>query len=158
MSLIVRSMRTKRPSSGARPERHSLSTLMRSTSIRRGSARFATDSVMSDARRSEVWLLDFGEPLGNEQGWQRPALIVSSDEWNRHASVVTVLPLTRTKHDLPTRVEIEADPRNGLADTSYARCEDIRSVSERRLVRRVGGVDLRVMHSLSRVIRTFLEL
>lgn len=113
---------------------------------------------MTDARRGEVWLLDFGESLGNEQGWQRPALVVSSDEWNRHASVVTVLPLTRTKHDLPTRVEIGAGPRNGLTDTSYARCEDIRSVSERRLVRRVGIVDLTAMHSLGRVIRTFLEL
>ena len=64
--------------------------------------------MTSDARRSEVWLLDFGEPMGHEQGWQRPALIVSSDEWNRHATVLTVLPLTRNKHDLPTRVEIEA--------------------------------------------------
>lgn len=103
-------------------------------------------------------LLDFGEPLGHEQGWERPALIVSSDEWNRHASVLTVLPLTHTKHDLPTRVEIEPDSRNGLIDTSYARCEDIRSVSQRRLVRRVGIVDLMVMDSLRRVLRTFLEL
>ena len=114
--------------------------------------------MTSDARRSEVWLLDFGEPMGHEQGWQRPALIVSSDEWNRHATVLTVLPLTRTKHDLPTRVEIEADRKNGLTDTCYARCEDIRSVSERRLVHRVGAVDLAVMHSLGRVLRTFLEL
>lgn len=103
-------------------------------------------------------MLDFGAPLGREQGWQRPALIVSSDEWNRHASVLTVLPLTRTKHELPTRVEIEGESRNGRTDTSYACCEDIRSVSERRLVRRVGIVDLPVMDSLRRVLRTFLEL
>jgi mRNA interferase MazF len=103
-------------------------------------------------------MLDFGEPLGHEQGWQRPALIVSSDEWNRHATVLTVLPLTRTKHDLPTRVEIEPDRRNGLNQTSYARCEDIRSVSDVRLVRRIGSVDLAVVRAAARVIRTFLEL
>lgn len=114
--------------------------------------------MTSDARRGEVWLLDFGEPMGHEQGWQRPGLVVSSDEWNRHANVLTVLPMTRTKHDLPTRVEIEADRRNGLTDTCYARCEDIRAVSDYRLVHRVGTVDLAVMHSLGRVLRTFLEL
>lgn len=113
---------------------------------------------MTDARRGEVWLLDFGEPLGHEQGWQRPALLVSSDEWNRHASVVTVLPLTRTKHGLPTRIEIEPDQRNGLTETSYARCEDIRSVSEQRLVYRLGAVDLTVLNAIGRVIRRFLEV
>lgn len=113
--------------------------------------------MTSDARRGEVWLLDLGEPMVHEQEWQRPALIVSSDEWNRHAQVRTVLPLTRTKHHLPTRVEIEADRMNGLTDTCL-RCEDIRSVSERRLVHRVGLVDLAVMHSLGCVLRTFLEL
>lgn len=117
-----------------------------------------TASLVTEARRGETWLLDFGEPIGHEQGWQRPGLVVSSDQWNRHAGVVTVLPLTRTSHDLPTRIEIEPDSANGLGERSYARCEDIRSVSERRLVHRLGAVDLVVMHSVGRVLRTFLEI
>lgn len=113
---------------------------------------------MTNARRGEIWLLDFGEPIGHEQGFQRPALIMSSDEWNKHASVVTVIPLGRSKHDLPTRIEIEPDKTNALAAVSYARCEDIRSVSETRLVHRVGEVDMVVMHSLGTVLRRFLEI
>ena len=113
---------------------------------------------MGDARRGEIWLLDLGEPIGHEQGWQRPVLVVSSDEWNRHAETVTVLPLTRTRHGLPTRVELEPNPHNGLTDGSYARCEDIRSVSDRRLVRRLGVSDDVVMHVIGRTIRTFLEV
>lgn len=103
-------------------------------------------------------MLDLGEPVGHEQGWHRPALVVSSDEWNRHANVVTVLPITRTKHELPTRVEIESGSRTGLTETSYARSEDIRSVSDRRLVRRMGIVDIVTMSALGRVLRTFLEI
>jgi len=114
--------------------------------------------MATEARRGEVWLLDLGEPMGHGQGWQRPGLIMSSDEWNRHANVVTVLPITRTKNELPTRVEIELGPRTGLRETSYARCEDIRSVSDRRLVRRMGAVDLVAMSALGRVLRTFLEI
>ncbi len=97
-------------------------------------------STVADARRGEIWLLDLGEPIGHEQGWQRPALVVSSD------------------HGLPTRVEVEATDVNGLAETSYARCEDIRSVSERRLVHRVGVCDGLVMLGVGRVLRTFLDV
>lgn len=113
---------------------------------------------MAEARRGELWQLDLGDPIGHEQGGRRPALVVSSDQWNRYAATLIVLPLTRTKHDLPTRIEIEPDVANGLTDVSYARCEDVRSVSERRLVRRQGAVDDLVMLSVARVLRLFLEL
>lgn len=113
---------------------------------------------MAEARRGEIWLIDLGEPLGHEQGWQRPALVVSSDEWNRHASTTTVLPLTPTRHGLPTRVEIEPTAKNGLRETSYARCEDIRLVSERRLVQHIGFGDPLVMLAVGRILRTFLEI
>jgi mRNA interferase MazF len=113
---------------------------------------------VSEARRGELWFLDLGEPLGSEQGWQRPALVISSDQWNRHASTLTVVPLTRTKHGLPTRVEIEADQPHGLSETSYACCEGIRSVSERRLVHRLGEVDLATMLHVARTLRMFLEI
>ena len=117
-----------------------------------------TASTMGEARRGDLWLLHFGDPVGREQGWTRPALVVSSDNWNRHAQTLVVLPLTRTKHDLPTRIEIEPDRGNGLDETSYARCEDIRSVSEGRLLRRLGTVDAIVMASVGHVVRIFLEL
>ena len=102
-------------------------------------------------------MLDFGEPMGHEQGWTRPALVVSSDHWNRHASTLTVLPLTRTRHDLPTRVEIEPNLANRLDEVSYARCEDIRSISERRLVHVLGRVDSLVMAAVTRTLGRFLE-
>jgi len=103
-------------------------------------------------------MLDLGEPVGHEQGWHRPALVVSSDEWNRHASTLTVIPLTRTRHGFPSRVEIEPSAENGLDATSYARCEDTRSVSDRRLVHMLGHVDDLVMNQVGRVLRTVLEL
>ncbi|CAN5343479.1 hypothetical protein BH24ACT9_BH24ACT9_18100 [soil metagenome] len=57
-----------------------------------------------------------------------------------------------------TRVEIEPDPHNGLDETSYARCEDIRSVSQRRLLHRRGHVDDVVLFLVARIIRTLLEV
>ena len=103
-------------------------------------------------------MLDLGEPVGHEQGWDRPALVISSDHWNEHASTLTVLPLTRTQHGLLTRVEIEPSGINGLHGISYARCEDIRSVSDRRLMHRLGSVPFSDMHRIERVLRIFLEV
>ncbi len=112
---------------------------------------------MTEARRGQIWLVDFGVPVGNEQGKVRPALVVSSDDWNHHASILTVLPFTRTQHGYPTRVEVESSADNGLEATSYARCEDIRSISERRLVRSLGRIDDLIMLTVSRTMRLFLD-
>ena len=53
-------------------------------------------------RRGEVWLVDFGEPVGHEQGWKRQAVLLSSDHLNDSAaSLVIVVPVTRNRGGLP---------------------------------------------------------
>lgn len=131
---------------------------MAPSTTRGGTPRSATGSLMADPRRGEIWLVDLGAPEGHEQGWRRPALVVSSDHWNRHANTLTVLPLTRNSAGFPTRVEIEPGPRNGLQTASYARCEDIRAIHNSRLTARLGSVGLAEMQLVERTLRTFLEL
>ena len=109
-------------------------------------------------RRGEVWLVDFGEPVGHEQGWRRPAVVMSSDHLNDSpASLVIVVPVTSTRWGLPSHVEIETG-QSGLADTSYAEGEDIKSVSLGRMVTRYGLADVLVLHQLEVILRTLLEL
>ena len=52
---------------------------------------------------------------------------------------------------------MESTALGGLDVTSYACCEDIRAVSERRLLRALGRVDPLVMLSVSRTLRLFLD-
>jgi mRNA interferase MazF len=112
----------------------------------------------ANARRGEVWLVDFSEPVGHEQGWKRPAVVMSSDHLNDSAAcLVIVVPVTSTRWGLPSHVEIETG-RSGLADTSYAKGEDIKSVSQGRLVTRYGLADEQVVRRLQVVLRTLLEL
>ena len=45
--------------------------------------------------RGDIWWVDFGEPLGSEPGWRRPAIIVQSDDFNKSDMNTTiVIPLT----------------------------------------------------------------
>ncbi|MEJ7765063.1 MAG: type II toxin-antitoxin system PemK/MazF family toxin [Acidimicrobiales bacterium] len=110
------------------------------------------------ARRGEVWLLDFGDPIGTEQAGRRPAVVVSDDEMNDGRSgLVIVVPITSARRGLPSHVELD-DPLTGLDEISYAKCEDIKSVSEHRLITRLGAAPPAAMFAMERVLRYLLTL
>jgi mRNA interferase MazF len=109
-------------------------------------------------RRGDVWLVDFGDPLGREQSGTRPAVVVSADPLNDSpAGVVILVPTTTTPRGLAPHVEIQPG-RSGLDEVSYAKCEDVKSVSEQRLVGRLGSVDDGVTFHISRALRFLLDL
>ncbi len=72
-------------------------------------------------------------------------------------SVAVVVPTTTSRRDLPLHVEIEPG-ESGLDETSYARCEDVRSVSVERMVHRLGTAPPEVVHEMNRALRYILEL
>jgi mRNA interferase MazF len=109
------------------------------------------------ARRSEVWLVDFGDPVGREQSGHRPAVVVSADALNGPAGVVVVVPITTTYRGLPSHIEIDQG-RSGLDEVSYAKCEDVKSVSEQRLIARLGTVGDDVLFQIDRALRFLLDL
>lgn len=110
-------------------------------------------------RRSEIWLVDFGEPIGREQSGRRPALILSADALNAGpAGVVIAVPLTTRYRELPSHIEIDPGGESGLDEISYAKGEDIKSISGQRLLTRLGTVDNATMFEVARVLRFLLEL
>jgi mRNA interferase MazF len=105
-----------------------------------------------------VWLADFGDPVGREQSGRRAALVVSADSLNEsRAGVVVVVPITTTYRGLPSHIEIDRDG-SGLDEVSYAKCEDVTSVSEQRLVSRLGAVEDEVTFEAARALRFLLDL
>jgi mRNA interferase MazF len=109
-------------------------------------------------RRGEVWLVDFGEPIGREQSGRRPAVVVSSDLLSdSRAGVVIMVPLTTTHRDLPSHVEVDSR-HSGLDETSYAKCEDVKSISEQRLIGRLGAVRDDAIFQIERTLRFLLDL
>ncbi|MFB9623017.1 type II toxin-antitoxin system PemK/MazF family toxin [Nonomuraea helvata] len=87
--------------------------------------------------QGEIWLADLGEPVGREQGFPRPVLVVSNDEFNAAAPVKIVVPLTTTDRGWDNHVAIGCDG-TGLEKLSWAMVEHVRSVSPRRFTRRIG--------------------
>ncbi len=84
--------------------------------------------------------------------------MVSADPLNdSRAGVVIVVPCTTRRRELPSHVEL--DPKQcGLDEVSYATCEDVKSVSESRLVARLGTADDDALVAITRVLRFLLDL
>lgn len=45
--------------------------------------------------RGEIWLVDFGVPIGSEPGYRRPAVVMQNDDFNKsNIKTSVVIPLT----------------------------------------------------------------
>ncbi len=73
------------------------------------------------------------------------------------AHVLIVVPCTTTHRGLPSHVELDA-ASSGLDEISYAKCEDIKSVSDERLVARLGNAPVEAMFEISRSLRFLLDI
>lgn len=105
-----------------------------------------------------MYLADWGEPVGQEQALRRPVVVVSAEPWlESNPPVIAVIPVTRTRRGRSTHVEIETG-LSGLKATSYAKCEDIRSISFLRLQRQFGRVDEVVLIRIDTILRRILGL
>ena len=91
-------------------------------------------------QRGEIWLVNLDPTIGSEIRKTRPAVIVSSD-------LVGILPLKvivpftdwKDRYDqAPWMVKIDPDQQNGLSKPSAADALQIRSVSQQRLVKKLG--------------------
>ena len=111
---------------------------------------------MADARWGEVWNVDFGVPKGHEQGAERPAVVVSSDWFNKtKAELHVVVPLSSKIRAIGTHFRIDP-PEGGLDVPSDAMCEHIRSVSADRFASKRGALDVKTMDELVKRLKVLL--
>jgi mRNA interferase MazF len=102
--------------------------------------------------------VDLRSTRGHEQGFARPALVISADGFNRSAAgLVMVLPITRTFRAIPFHVEVRA-PEGGLRSTSYVLCDQIRTISKERLAVRRGELSAATVRRCEERLRVLLDL
>ncbi|MGW3468896.1 type II toxin-antitoxin system PemK/MazF family toxin [Saccharopolyspora sp. NPDC000995] len=83
----------------------------------------------------QVWLTDLGEPVGSEHQGVRPSVVVASELHCRFPIDMTmIVPLTTRNRGLPHHVLIQS-AESGLHHPSWARTDDVRSISTQRFTR-----------------------
>lgn len=108
--------------------------------------------------RGEIWLVDLNPVRGHEQAGKRPALVISVDLFNSGpAGLVVILPVTPKYKAIPFHMEL-CPPEGGLTERSFIKCEDIRSVSKKRLLSRLGAVSSLTMIAVEDRLKILLNL
>jgi mRNA interferase MazF len=113
---------------------------------------------MNRALRGEIWLVNLDPTQGREQAGTRPILIISVDGFNHGAAELVVgVPVTSKAKGIPLHVEINP-PEGGLNVKSYAKCEDVRSISTSRLVKKFGTVSAQTIEKVEDRLKILLGL
>jgi len=108
--------------------------------------------------RGEIWRVNLNPSRGHEQAGIRPALIVSVDMFNHGpAGLVVVLPITTKDKKIPLHVRV-IPPEGNLTEISFIKCEDVRSISAERLLKRLGNVDVTTLDVVEDKLRILMGL
>ena len=111
-------------------------------------------------RRGEVWWVDFGDPVGSEPGYRRPAVVVSADRFNRsRIRTVMVAALTTSMRlaMMPGNVELAVGDA-GVPKACVVNVTQTLVVDRDRLVEPVGVLTARLMDQVDVGLRLVLAL
>jgi len=109
-------------------------------------------------KRGEVYRVALDPVVGSETGKTRPAVVVQNDLANRSSPTVTVVPISsRIERVYPFQVRIPTG-EGGLSRESKALCEQIRTVSRRRLSERLGELPSERLHEIRQALDRHLWL
>ena len=111
-------------------------------------------------KRGEIWLIQLDPTIDREISKTRPAIIVNDDAIGV-SPLKVIVPITDWKDVFATRpwmVEILPNSRNRLAKPSGIDTFQIRSLSERRLIRKLGIADQGVMEKIVQALSIVLAL
>lgn len=108
-------------------------------------------------KRGDVWQVSLDPTVGHEVKKTRPAVIVTSDLYNRDNWVVIVMPLT--SHDTAEEDQILIEPpEGGLTNRSVTLPDQLRAVDRSRLVKRLGRLAPETMLFVDKSLKIVLDL
>jgi len=98
-------------------------------------------------KQGEIWQINLDPTMGSEMKKVRPCIILNNDMVGK-LPLKVIAPLTDFKEHyraVPWMVIIEPTPQNGLQKRSAIDLFQVRSLSEKRLIKRLGIVDREIL-------------
>jgi mRNA interferase MazF len=112
------------------------------------------------AARGEIYLVAFDPTIGHEIQKTRPALVIQNDVSNEHSPITIVAAITsqfRTPPH-PREVPISTGAKTGLSKPSAVILNQIRSIDQTRLQKRMGSLYPPTMRRVDEAIKISLGL
>ena len=101
-------------------------------------------------KQNEIWLINLDPTIGAEIKKTRPAIVVNDNSLGK-LPLKIIVPLTdwKERYEIaPWMIKIEPDSKNRLNKISAADCFQVRSLSQRRFVRKIGTVSENIMNEI----------
>jgi len=99
----------------------------------------------------QVFLINLNPTIGREIKKTRPCLVVSPNEMNKYIGTVIIAPMTTQSHDYPSRVPVTFQDKQ-----VWIVLDQIRTVDKRRLIKRIGKIDVRTIARVKTVLSEML--
>ena len=93
-------------------------------------------------RKYDIVQVKFTGTIGSEQGGIRPAVVIQNNIGNMYSNTTIVIPMTCKLKNLnqPTHTLIKKNVDNGLEKDSIVLGEQIRVISNKRIVKKIGSL------------------
>lgn len=92
-------------------------------------------------KTGDIFICDFGEPVGCVQGGLRPCVIVDNSMACMYSPCIHCVPLTTTNRKMKLHYEIKEKNCDCLINDSVALCEQYTLVDKSQLKKRVGSLN-----------------
>jgi mRNA interferase MazF len=110
-------------------------------------------------RQGEIWEINLSPTVGAEIKKKRPAVIIN-DNAIGILPLKIIVPITGWKdryHGAIWMVRIEPDSENNLKKLSAIDTFQIRSISTKRLLRKIGSVSIQVLDDVKIAIKAVID-
>ena len=109
-------------------------------------------------RRGDIYLIDFEPSVGAEIKKKRPALIISSDEANKHLRTIMVIPFSsKIERVYPFEVFVKKE-ESGLDVDSKLKITQMRAVDKARLKKYIGTLNDDIIEEVGKAIKLHLAM
>ncbi len=108
-------------------------------------------------KQGEIWYAGLNPTEGSEQAGTRPVVILSGNMMNELLQVVIVCPLTTNVKNYKGNVVLQPNERNNLTTPSETLIFHIRSISKKRLLRKVGDIEKSELQELVKSLNDILR-
>lgn len=91
-------------------------------------------------KQRDIFLADLEPTKGQEQQGVRPVVILSGNTMNEHFDLCMICPLSSKVKNFSTCLVLQKSVRNGLAQDSEVLTFQLRSISKKRLHKKIGEI------------------
>ena len=114
---------------------------------------------MMKVLRNDVLLANLEPVVGSEQGKIRPVLVIQNDILNYNSPTTIVAPITSKLYseEYPNNVSVSAG-EGGLRVNSTILLNQIKTISKKRIIKKIGALDNELMRKVDFAIKVSLGL